>query len=90
MIVIDRGNKSIELAMALTRQTGRVVFLSSLKDISASSDVITKLRRSDVKILYESELLEIKGSEDVEKVRVLDKNEDEEYELSVDSVIILN
>jgi len=90
VIVPDRGNKSIELAMSLTEQTGRVVFLSSSKDISARSDIKTKLKRSDVKTLYESELLEIKGSEDVEKVRVLDINEDEEYELSVDSVIILN
>jgi len=90
VIVLDRGNKSIELAIALTSQTGRVVFLTSSKDISAPYDVKTELKRSDVKVLYESELLEIKGSEDVEKVRVLDKNEDEQYELSVDSVIIVN
>ena len=41
------------------------------------------------KILYESEILEIKGEGEVEKVLVHDLNEDEEYELFIDSIIIL-
>ena len=48
-----------------------------------------KIKQSDVKILYESELIEIRGTNEVEKVLIHDLNEDEEYELFVDSVIIL-
>ena len=42
-----------------------------------------------IKILFESELLEIIGTDEVEKVIVHDFDEDEKYELFIDSVIIL-
>jgi nitrogen fixation NifU-like protein len=88
-MVLDRGNKSLETALALTEHTGRVIFVTSAKTISADAGLATKIRQSDVKIIYESEPLEIRGSEEVEKVLVHDLNEDEEYELFVDAVIIL-
>jgi TusA-related sulfurtransferase len=40
-------------------------------------------------VIYESEPLEIRGSDEVEKVLVHDLDEDEEYELFVDAIIIL-
>ena len=46
------------------------------------------LLRSDVKILKEAKLLEILGEGEVEKVKILDLDEEETYELFVDSVII--
>ncbi|KKL28963.1 hypothetical protein LCGC14_2369920, partial [marine sediment metagenome] len=36
----------------------------------------------------QSELLEVMGTDDVEKVKLNDFDEDEQYELFVDSVII--
>ena len=48
-----------------------------------------KLKKSDVKILYESELLEVKGTDDVEKTVIHDSDEDENYELFIDTVIYL-
>jgi FeS cluster assembly scaffold protein NifU len=89
VMVLDRGNKSLETALALTKHTGRVIFVTPSKTISADAGLATRLRQSDVKIIYESEPLEIRGSEEVEKVLVHDLNEDEEYELFVDAVIIL-
>lgn len=88
VLILDTGGKSPEIAMKLAKQTGRVIFMTSSKDISADFTLKTKLRQSDVKILYESELLEIRGSNDVERVLIHDLNEDEQYELFVDSVII--
>jgi nitrogen fixation NifU-like protein len=89
VMVLDRGNKSLGTALALTKHTGRVIFATPSKTISADAGLVTQLRQSDVKIIYESEPLEIRGGEEVEKVLVHDLNEDEEYELFVDAVIIL-
>jgi len=55
---------------------------------SMNQDIKSQLKRSDVKVLFESELLKIMGEEEVEKVLVNDLNEDQEYELFVDVVVI--
>ncbi len=89
VMVLDSGNKSVELATKLTEVTPRVVFVTSSKDISANADLKMQLRQSDVKVLYEAELLEIKGLKEVEQIRIHDLNEDEEYDLFMDAVIIL-
>ncbi|MCJ7546420.1 MAG: Fe-S cluster assembly scaffold protein NifU [Deltaproteobacteria bacterium] len=89
VMVLDRGNKSLETALALTKHTGRVIFVTPSKTIPAEAELATRLRQSDVKIIYESDPLEIRGSGEVEKVLIHDLNEDEEYELFVDAVIIL-
>jgi FeS cluster assembly scaffold protein NifU len=89
VMVLDRGEKSFEIAMELTKLTPRVILLTASKDVLSNPELKTRLRQSDVKILYESEILEIRGTNEVEKVLIHDLNEDEEYELFVDSVIML-
>ena len=54
-----------------------------------NADIKKELMKSDVKVLFESELLEIRGEGEVEKVLVNDLNEDQQYELFVDAVVIL-
>ncbi|MEJ2067309.1 MAG: NAD-binding protein [Deltaproteobacteria bacterium] len=89
-MVVDSGKKSLEIALELTKHTGRVIVMTPSKAISSTgAEVAKKMKQSDIKIIYESELLEIRGSEEVEKVLVHDLNEDEEYELFVDAIIIL-
>ncbi len=89
VLVSDTGDKSLELALELTKHTGRVVVVTSSVTTPGSAVLKKKLKLSDVKILHESELLEIHGTDDVEKVLIHDIDEDENYELFVDSVIIL-
>ncbi len=89
VLVLDRGEKSLQIALKLTGQTGRVIFVTSSSGITASPALRTKARRSDVKFLYQSEVLEIRGTEEVERVLIHDFDEDEEYELFVDLIIIL-
>jgi nitrogen fixation NifU-like protein len=90
VMVLDRGDKSIKTALELTKHTGRVIMLTPAKVISSTDTGLAKaIKQSDIKIIYESEPLEIRGSDEVEKVLVHDLNEDEEYELFVDAVIIL-
>jgi len=88
-LIVDRGEHSITTAIELTKHIPRVVFLTPGKDVSAREELITKLKQANVKILYESELLEIQGMQTVEKVLIHDLNEDTEYKLFVDAVILL-
>ena len=50
--------------------------------------MLKKLKKSDVKILHQSELNEVKGElDEVEKVVIHDYDEDENYDLFVDVII---
>lgn len=84
VMVLDHGAGSIKIALELTKLTPRVVFITPQKDISEQSE----LKTSKVKMLYESEIVEIKGINSVEKVLIHDLNENEEYELFIDAVIM--
>ena len=89
VMVVDTGKKSLEIALELTKHTGRVIVITPAKAVTAGGDVAKQLKQSDIKVIYESEPLEIRGSGEVEKVLVHDLNEDEEYELFVDAIIVL-
>ncbi|MFX1390176.1 MAG: NAD-binding protein [Promethearchaeota archaeon] len=90
-LIVDSGDESLELALKLTEYTGRVIVVTSAKEIPGTVEIAKKLRQSDVKILQQSELTEIKGElDEVEKVIIHDFDEDENYELFVDAVIILD
>ena len=81
VVVLDTGDRAADLAIALTDHTGRVVLMTTGKEPSVSSAVRSALRLSDVKLLTEAEPLELKGEGELERIRVHDLNEDEEYEL---------
>jgi len=89
VIVLDTGKKSVELALELAQRTPRIVFVTSEKELSVPPALKTKMKQSDIKVLRQSELLEIKGLNEVEQVHIHDLNEEEEYDLFVDAVIIL-
>ena len=90
VLVVDTGTGSLEMAMDLTEVTGRVVFMTVSDKLPGKDTLWSKAKRSDVKLLFLSMLLEVSGEGEVEKVRVHDLDEDEEYELFVDSVILLD
>ncbi|MBN1831161.1 MAG: iron-sulfur cluster assembly scaffold protein [Deltaproteobacteria bacterium] len=89
VLINDRGEASAELAMELEKFTGRVIYMTPLKEGEMNVDIKKELMKSDVKMLFESALLEIMGEGEVEKVLVHDLNEDQQYALFVDSVVIL-
>ncbi len=89
VLLVNTGEKSIETALELTEYTQRVVLATAGRTIDASPELKTRLKQSDVKILYESEIIEIRGTGEVERVLIHDLNEDEEYELFTDAVIVL-
>ena len=89
ILIVDRGIPSVEWAKKLIKYTPRVVLITPLKETAFDSDLKKQLKSSGIKLLFESELIEIKGFKEVEKVVIHDLDEDEEYELFVDSVVIL-
>jgi len=89
VLIVDRGKPSVDAALALTKHTGRVIFMSANKEPSSKDDPRASLKRSDVKAIYEAEPVAVLGEGEVEKVRVHDIRENEEYELFVDAVVIL-
>jgi thioredoxin reductase len=81
----------LELAIKLTEYTGRVIVATSAKEIPGTPEIAKKLKQSDVKILNQAEMMEVKGElDEVEKVKLHDFNEDEDFDLYVDAVIILD
>ena len=91
VVVIENGDASAELAIELCGHAARVVLMTTGTELSnVSQPVRMALKLSDVKVLYEARPLEVAGEGEVERVRVHDLNEDEEYELTVDAVVMLD
>ena len=89
VVVLDTGDRAAQLAIDLTEHTSRVVLMTTGKEPSVSSAVRSALRLSDVKLLTEAQPLELKGEGELERIRVHDLNEDEEYELTADALVVL-
>jgi nitrogen fixation NifU-like protein len=88
VLVNHTGDSSVKLAVELEKYTGRVIFMTPIKEVSMNPGDKNVLKKSDVKVLFESELLEIKGEGEVEQVVVNDLNEEQKYELFIDVVVI--
>jgi len=88
-LVIYTGEASIKAAIRLTEHTDRVILLTCDKDIKMPDELNTLLSNVGVKILYQSKLLEIRGDFEVERALIKNLDEDEEYELFIDAVVIL-
>jgi nitrogen fixation NifU-like protein len=89
VVVLDTGDAAAQQAIALTDQTARVVFVTPGKDPGVSAAVRSALRLSDVKVLTESQPLSLHGEGELERIRVHDLNENEEYELTADAFVVL-
>jgi len=88
VLIVYDGDKTVQLALDLLSVTDRVILMTKATKISTKEPELKKaLKQSDVKIIYQAELIEIMGEGEVEKVKVHDLDEDDEYELFVDVVI---
>ncbi|MCP4156914.1 MAG: iron-sulfur cluster assembly scaffold protein, partial [bacterium] len=88
IMIMENGDPSAEMALKLAKVTPRVVLLTSAKEIPISPELKVKLKHANVKVLCDSKLLEIGGYDELEKARIHDLYEDEEYELFIDVLII--
>ena len=88
VLVVEFDQNSVEFALELTKVTGRVILLSPLEQLAVNDELKTQVKRSDIKHLKQGELVEVSGGSEVEKVRIHDLDEDEEYDLVVDAVVV--
>jgi thioredoxin reductase len=89
VLVLDKGPRTAKLALELTKVTPRVIFLTELDTLGLPDELVHEIKRSDVKVLYKSRLLSVGGEGEVEKVRIHDLDEENEYDLFVDAVVLL-
>nr|MDO8085045.1 iron-sulfur cluster assembly scaffold protein [Candidatus Sigynarchaeum springense] len=88
VLVVEFDHESVEFALELTKVTGRVILASPLKDLATNDELKIEVKRSDIKHLKQAELVSISGGTEVEKVRIHDLDENEEYDLFVDAVVV--
>ena len=88
-LILHSGDESVQQAIELTEVSDRIILLTPEKSVVTTEDLEQQLKDSKVKILYESRLLEIRGEFEVEKVLIRNLDEDEDYELFVDQVVII-
>ncbi|MHA2230302.1 MAG: hypothetical protein ACXABL_13950 [Candidatus Thorarchaeota archaeon] len=79
----------MDAALELTSQSDRVILLTPEDEVFTTPDLKEELDRSSVRMLFQSRLLEIRGEFEVEKVLIHNLDEDEQYELFVDAVVII-
>jgi FeS cluster assembly scaffold protein NifU len=89
VLIVDKGIASAKLALALTDVTPRVIFLTEVDALALPDELATQVKRSDVKTLFQSRLAAVRGEGEVEKVLIHDLDEDNDYELFVDAVVLL-
>lgn len=89
ILILHSGDESVHKAIELTEVSDRVILLTPEKSVITTPELEEQLSNSKVKILSESRLLEIRGEFEVEKVLIRNLDEDEDYELFVDQVIII-
>ena len=89
ILILHSGDESVRQAIELTEVSDRVILLTPEKSVVTTAELEEQLNDSKVKILYESRLLEIRGEHEVEKVLIRNLDEDEDYELFVDQVVII-
>ncbi|OPX18288.1 Fe-S cluster assembly scaffold protein NifU [candidate division WOR-3 bacterium 4484_100] len=88
VIILDRGEDSVSRACSLQKISPRVIFITPNQRVAFNRNFEERLRKARVKILFESEVLEIIGTKTVEKIKIHDLNEDEVYELFADAIIL--
>lgn len=88
VLVLDSGPASAILSQDLIKHTDRVIFLTA-EGPESVRETAELLKQSGVKVLFKSQLEEIKGHEDVEKVLIHDLAENDYYDLVVDAVVIM-
>lgn|GEM_PF-83723 len=89
VLVYGNGEQALESALALEDVADKLTFAFREKELVGLLRDVKAVKRSDkIKLLSETELVKIEGEDGVEKVVLHDLNEDEDFELVVDRVVL--
>jgi nitrogen fixation NifU-like protein len=89
VLIVGGGNSAVDAALSLTDTADLITIAHKSDEFRAVPHKIERLKTIDkIKILYNTELLEIAGTDKVEKAIMRDLKEDEILQQVVDSVIL--
>jgi len=89
VLVYGNGEQALESALALENIADKITFAYKEKDLVGFDKNVKAVKRSDrIKLLSKTELVKIEGTDTVEKVVLHDLDEDEDFELVVDMVVL--
>ncbi len=88
VLVIGGGDSALEIALVLEKNGAEVYLAHRRERFRAMEKTQEMVRRSRIKILFNTELKEVFGKESIEKVKVINNVTNEETMLKVDNVVI--
>lgn len=89
VIIVGSGNSAAEAALSLADTADLITIACRSGELKAVPNKIERLKAIDkVKMLYNTEVVEISGTDKVEKVVMKDLKEDEIIQQVVDSVVL--
>ena len=89
VLIVGGGDSAVDAALSIAGTADLITIAHKRGELRAVPAKVSKLKELDtLKILYNTELLEIKGNNNVDKAVMRDLDEDENIELVVDAVIL--
>jgi len=89
VIIVGGGNSAVDAALTLADTADLITIACKNEELRSVPNKIERLKAIDrVKVLYNTEVLEISGTDKVEKVLMKDLKEDEDIQQVVDSVVL--
>jgi len=89
VVVVGGGNSGIEAAIDLLNIAESIKIVEFMPKLNADQVLLDKLKdKANVEIMKNSQVLEINGSEKVEKISVKNRDDDDIKEFDVDGVFI--
>ncbi len=89
VLVVGGGNSAVDAALTVADTADLITIAHRRDELRALPHKLDRLKTIDkIKIMYNTELLEIVGTDKVEKVVLRDIKEDETIELAVDAVVM--
>lgn len=89
VLIVGGGDSAVDAALSLAETADLITIAHRRDELRAVAHKVERLKTIDkIKVLYNTELLEIAGTDKVEKAILRDIKEDEMIQLVVDSVIL--
>ncbi|HLB69708.1 MAG TPA: Fe-S cluster assembly scaffold protein NifU [Candidatus Methanoperedens sp.] len=89
VLIIGGGNSAVDAALSIADTADLITIAHRRDELSAVPHKIEHLKTLDkVKILYNTELLEIAGTEKVERAVMRNIKEDEQLQMTVDAIVL--
>jgi thioredoxin reductase (NADPH) len=89
VLVVGGGNSAVDAALSLADTADLITIAHRKDELRAVPHKIERMKAIDkIKVLYNTEVLEIAGTEKVEKAIMKDLKEDETIQQVVDSVVL--